>query len=104
MPRKTNVKKFDNVEIQFVNLEDADSLNATVLLRGEEMVIDMQDDDGVTAYLIIGKPVDYFFKGVNSAGKTMPKVLASWVKLGSTYVGVWIQDAREYLFSFELNS
>src|SRR6266850_1505830 len=103
MATRNKAKKFENVEIQFVNIEDAQALNATVLVRNGEMVIDIQALDGITDYLIVGKPEDYFFQGINSAGKAMPTVRAKWVKLGRIYVGLWIEGGREYLFSFELN-
>jgi hypothetical protein len=99
----TKTRRFENIEIQFVNLNDASSVRATVLLRGAEMVIDIQNpDDHITDYLIIGKPTDYYFKGRNSATGDVPKVLAMWTKLGQSYVGEWIEDGEEFLFSFEL--
>jgi len=96
-------KKHVKVEIQFdVGIPEAEE--ATVLLRDGEMVIDMQEPDGVTKYLIVGKPKGYYFQGVNSAGPRMPKVRVSWVKLGKVFVGQWLEDGQEYLFSFELKA
>jgi hypothetical protein len=62
----------------------------------------MQEPDGITKYLIVGKPVGNHFQGVNSAGRLMPKVRVKWVKLGKVFVGQWLEDGQEYLFSFEL--
>jgi hypothetical protein len=67
------------------------------------MVIDIQDPDGMTVYLIVGKPSRHLFKGHNSAGGSMLEVIATWTILAQTYVGVWVEDGYEYLFSFELN-
>lgn len=101
--KQESPKRFERVEIQFVNMDDAALEYATVLLRGEEMVIDIQAEDGLSDYLILGKPRRYFFEGLNSAGELMPKVQATWTILGQTYVGVWVEDGHEYLFSFELH-
>lgn len=101
MPRP---KKFEKIEIQFLSLDSAESEVATVLLRGEEMVIDILAADGTTDYLIVGKPVKYFLQGVNSAGVGAPKVRARWALLGRVYVGEWVEDGQEYLFSFELKN
>lgn len=79
-------------------------MRATILVRGEEMVIDIQNpDDHITDYLIVGKPIDYYFKGRNSAGGDVPKVVATWTRLGKSYVGEWIEEGEVFLFSFELN-
>jgi hypothetical protein len=101
MPKKP--KKHVKVAIQFdVGIPEAEE--ATVILRDDQMVIDMQEPDGVTKYLIVGKPVGYYFQGVNSAGPRMPKVRVVWVKLGKVFVGQWLEDGQEYLFSFELKT
>lgn len=96
-------KRYANVEIQFVNLDQATTLVASVLVRDTEMVIDIQNpDDHITDYLIVGKSRDYFLRGRNSAAGDVPKVLATWTYLNKSYIGEWIEDGVEYLFSFEL--
>ncbi len=67
------------------------------------MIIDIPDTNGTTVYLITGRPSKHFFAGVNSAGQLMPQVQAKWVSLGRMYVGQWVEDGYEYLFSFELD-
>jgi len=104
-PRELKIKRFENIEIQFVNLDRADTETATVLLRDNEMVIDIQNpDDPRPDYVIVGKLIDYYFKGRNSARGETPKVVAIWTKLGQSYIGEWIEDGVEYLFSFELRA
>jgi hypothetical protein len=100
MPRK-QPRKYANVEIQFgYDVPE----EASVILRGDEMVIDMPDPDyGNTKYLIVGKRVQHYFAGINSAGPQTPKVRARWTSLGRVYVGQWIEEGQEYLFSFELS-
>jgi len=102
MPKK-QTRKYEDVQFQFVSLEVAETEKGTVLLRGDEMVIDIRDsDDSVTVYLIVGKLSQHFFDGSNSAGPLMPKVRARWVDFGRSYVGLWIEDGHERLFSFQL--
>ena len=101
MPKKP--KKHVKVAIQFdVGIPEVEEAHVT--LQGDEMVIDMQEPDGITKYLIVGKPVGNHFQGVNSAGPRMPKVRVKWVKLGKVFVGQWLEDGEEYLFSFSLKS
>ena len=57
---KTKVKKHEEVEFQVLNLDEAYAYEGTLLLRGDEMVIDIQDSEG-TLYLIVGKPQKHFF-------------------------------------------
>ena len=99
----TKPKKHVKVEILFdVGVPEPEEAHVTV--QNGEMVIDMQEPDGVTKYLIVGKPKGYYFQGVNSAGPRMPKVRVRWVKLGKVFVGQWLEDDQEYLFSFELKA
>ena len=98
---KTQPKKYGKVEIQF-NMDVPEAEEASVILRGDEMVIDMPGLDG-RKYLIVGKLVQHFFAGTNSAGPLNPKVRARWTSLGRVYVGQWVEDGQEYLFSFELS-
>lgn len=102
MPKK-KTERYEEIQFQFVSLEIAETEKGTVLLRGDEMVIDIQDpEDGVTVYLIVGKLSQNFFDGSNTGGPLMPKVRARWVDFGRTYVGLWIEAGHEYLFSFQL--
>jgi len=97
----TRTKKHVKVDIRFdVGVPEAEEAHVT--LRDGEMVIDMQEPDGVTKYLIVGKPKGYYFQGVNSAGPRMPKVRVRWVKMGKVFLGQWLEDGQEYLFSFDL--
>jgi hypothetical protein len=102
MNRKAKVKKYERVEFQFLSLDEAETENGTVLIRDDQMVIDIQDTDGATVYLITGSASEHLFVGGNSAGQHMPRVQATWVKLNRKYVGDWVEDGYEYLFSFEL--
>lgn len=102
MNRKAKAKKYENIEFQFLSLDEAETENGAVLIRDNQMVIDIQDTNGATVYLITGKASKHLFVGDNSAGQHMPRVQATWVKLNRRYVGDWVEDGYEYLFSFEL--
>lgn len=105
MGAKRKNRRYEGVEILFANLHEASIEIAAVLFRDDEMVIDIQDpNDHVTNYLIVGKPVGYFFRGGNSAAGNAPRVAATWTKLGQSFVGEWIEEGIEYLFSFELKN
>ena len=71
MPTKRS-KKHVKIDILFdVGIPEAEEAHVT--LRDGEMIIDMQEPDGITKYLIVGKPVAYYFQGVNSAGRECPR-------------------------------
>lgn len=54
-------------------------------------------------YLVCGKKQDYFFAGTDSLEHEVDvDVKARWALLGDIYVGIWIEDGVEYLFSFRL--
>jgi hypothetical protein len=102
MPPPKRARKFENVQIEFVNEEYFDTQAATVILRDDGMVIEIEaDDDDYSDYTIVGHPVKHYFQGVNSA-RDMNKVLARWVKLGPLYVGTWLESGQQFFFSFEI--
>ena len=81
MNRKAKAKKYESVEFQFMSLDEAETENGTVLIRDEQMVIDIPGTNGATVYLITGRASKHLFVGGNSAGQHMPGVQATWVKL-----------------------
>ncbi|MEK6407991.1 MAG: hypothetical protein AABN34_13600 [Acidobacteriota bacterium] len=97
-----SVKRYEDVDFEFALLPD-ESFGGTVLVRGDEMVLDLQDDNDASLYLIVGKPSGPFFEGRNSAGALTPKVHAKWIDFGQrVYRGYWIEDGYEDSFSFRL--
>ena len=95
-------QRYPDVSIQFLTPdEDAVDLKAMVLLRQSEMVIDIPDQPSSGPYLVCGKKVDHFFAGVDSlTHEEKVHVVARWALLGDVYVGIWIEEGTEYLFSF----
>ena len=74
-----------------------------MLLRQGEMVIDIQDQPSAGPYLVNGKKVEYFFAGTDSHRREVQvNVVARWALLGDVYVGIWIEEGEEYLFSFRI--
>lgn len=68
------------------------------------MVIDINDPDGASRYLIVGRTRQgsSYFSGSNSANGRTTDVFASWAAVEGGYVGRWIEERVEYLFRFSL--
>ena len=101
MPR-LKAKRYSNVEMSFVSMDDALTESATVISRAGEMVIEISDGQRIS-YLVIGKLRGQSYFGTNSAFGDVPRVKASWTQLSGKYIGRWIEDEEEYLFSFTLS-
>jgi hypothetical protein len=83
--------------------EEALNVKAMVRLREGEMVVDIPDQPSSGPYLVFGKKVDHFFAGVDSlAHEEKIHVVARWALLGDVYVGIWIEEGTEHLFSFRV--
>ena len=97
-------EQYRDVPIQFLSPDDdAIDVTATVLLRQGEMVIDIPSQPSSGPYLVRGKKVVHFFAGVDSlAHEDQAHVVVRWSLLGDLYVGIWIEEGVEYLFSFRL--
>lgn len=100
--RQTKSKKYSDVKIEFMKSDHDISEIATIIRRTDEMVLDIADDSGSTVYLVVGKSRGHYYSGVNSAFGDVPRVNATWTELGGKYIGFWIEDGDEYLFSFRL--
>lgn len=85
--------------LHFLGTNEETYLPGTVLLRDGEMVLDIPGGSG--PYLIVGRVRENAFAGVNT-GRGRANVEAKWANVGGMYVGSWIEDGYEYLFSFEL--
>lgn len=97
--------KYTDVSILFLAPdEDAISAHAQVIERENEMVISIMDQDSSGPYLVVGKKVGHFFAGVDSLKhEERVNVVARWASLGDAYVGIWIEEGIEYLFSFRVH-
>jgi hypothetical protein len=76
-------------------------LNGTVIEQDGQMILDIQDDNAASPYRIIGVMRDHYFEGVNSADMG-DAVAACWADCGGMYVGRWVEDSVEFLFTFAI--
>ena len=107
--KKVKIEKHDDVMFEFFEQYDDDiesyyptSLKGTVLIRKDEMVIDIRDPEGASPYLIIGKQHEYVYRGRNTAKDATAEVQAKWVYIDGEYIGLWIEGNDRMVFMFEL--
>ena len=97
----------NTVTFQFYGSQKPKSdYSGTVLLRGGKMILDipLNSPEGYGPYLIEGRKVEQHFEGKSTVPGRSKSTEAKWADLGNyRYVGVWIEDGVEYLFSFELS-
>jgi|HubBroStandDraft_6_1064221.scaffolds.fasta_scaffold1064953_2 hypothetical protein len=94
------VRKYEDVRFHFLGAEEDSELIGTVLVRDGEMILDIPGAD--RPYLIVGKSHGHRFAGTSSVRGRSNRVEAKWADVGEMYVSVWLEDAYEYLFSFDL--
>jgi|AGTN01.1.fsa_nt_gi hypothetical protein len=95
-------KRHDNVSFWFLGAGEDEDLRGSVVVRDEEMVLDIPDGDG--PYLIAGKKSGHVFAGSNSIRSVSNNVAARWADIGGRFVGTWVEEGSEYLFAFRLSS
>ena len=87
---------------RFLTFADDDCQGkGTVLIDGDKMVLEITADQDFVPNTIMGRKCQEWFKGQNILSNESP-VKAKWAFLGDIYVGTWIEDGTEYLFSFSL--
>jgi hypothetical protein len=98
-------KLHKNVSVQFLSADDDPyEVQAELRLGEEEMVIDIPSDQPGGPYFIKGKLTEKaFYAGVDSLKHEIRvDVKARWALLGDTYIGIWIENGKESLFTFRL--
>jgi hypothetical protein len=96
---ESTIRRYEDVSIHFLGGDDEDVyLPCTVIIRPASMVLEVRGGGG--AYTIVGDEYKHWFEGKNQAAGC--NVDAKWSELGGVYVGIWIEEDYEYLFSFEL--
>lgn len=99
-------KLYKHVPIQFLRADgDSEERYAQVRHLDNEMVLSIsrQPSPQPVTFLVHGKKVEHFFAGIDSLIHDIPvKVIARWAPIGNEYIGRWIEDGEEYLFSFRL--
>ncbi len=88
--------------IRFLSEDAATEVDADVLVRESDMVIDIAASDDNEHYLVVGELVGQHWRGTNhSKAPDARPVEARWAAVGNDFVGIWREDGVEYLFSFE---
>jgi hypothetical protein len=89
-----------HAEFEFFSAtEHSEVLQGLVALREGEMILEVQHSDG-TLYDIRGKAIGALFHGQHQERPGDASVRAKWILLENTYVGIWVEDGRKYLFEF----
>ena len=96
-----NPRRFDSVRFHFMSADEDDELVGSVLIRDSEMVLDIPRG-GATPYLIVGQRTMTYYKGGNTQGSGFNAVQARWASVGDLYIGEWVEEGEDYLFSFPL--
>lgn len=93
-------KHFDRVDFHFLGNKEDVILPGTVLFNGRRMVLEIAGGDG--PYHLVGKSQRHAFAAANDHPDRRAEVQAQWCNVGNCYVGIWVEEGNEYLFSFEL--
>ncbi|MFL5242703.1 MAG: hypothetical protein ACJ8FY_11400 [Gemmataceae bacterium] len=96
----STVVKHEEVRFHFLSDKENSELTGTVIVRDGEMVLNIPG--GYGPYLIASKSHEHRYGGTSTVRGKSNRVEARWADMGWMYVGVWVEDGCEYLFSFEL--
>ena len=94
-----------NVPVTFLTTDDAPyTERASIRQSDTEMVIDIASPGpSERRYLVRGRRVNDFYAGRDEMDEAEPRdVVARWSQLGDVWVGWWLEDGVEFLFSFRL--
>lgn len=95
--------RFERVRFEFPCAgTDCDSLPGTVLVRPSEMVLEVEYP-GELPYIIRGKARSGgFFSGRHEGRPEDVHVEAKWILLDSIYIGTWVEDGSDFVFTLRL--
>ena len=98
--------KYEHVEIQFLSVTEAGARVVKIerIDRGDEMVLDTPDYDGTPFYVAKGIRRGHHYRGAHSVFGDETRITATWTALDDRYVGVWVENGREWFFTFSLVS
>ena len=96
---KKRVGRHNNVLFEFPD----DDMRGTVVIRDDAMVIELPEQNGLAAALVIGKKDGSIYRGRNELRDAYAlSISAAWCNFGDVYAGVWIEEGNELLFKFRL--
>jgi len=103
LPTTRKLGRYDNVVFEFLNETTSLEQRGTVIVRAGEMVLEIPEQDGCAASLVIGKSQGHYFRGANSIrGADALKIDARWADLGDLFAGTWQDEDDDLLFRFRL--
>jgi hypothetical protein len=101
MPTNTRIT---DVPFRFLSDDEDSELVGIVNIGSHSMTLDINDPTGEQPYFIVGRTESSYFQGSDGPGKRGHRVEARWAFIGSDrYVGLWLENEHEYLFSFDLS-
>jgi hypothetical protein len=92
--------KPQKVDVRFVCADEDEILPGTVVVRDDAMALEVYSIYG--PYSVHGRRRNHWFEGENTAPTRQNDVHAKWADVGGVFVGIWIEDGWEYLFSFRI--
>lgn len=99
---KARPPRGEHVEFCLVNEEATTPVEADVIVRDSEMVVDATDEND-ERYVLIGKLRDgVYFAEASTGPPYQSRAQVAWAKIGPCYVGRWLEAGEEYLFTFRL--
>lgn len=95
--------RYENIQFQFLSAAERPSFpRGTVVIRGAEMVLEVECPDEERPYTIHGKPQRDFFCGQHTGLPGDVPVFAKWTRLDDTFIGTWVEEGIDYLFTFRI--
>jgi hypothetical protein len=89
----------EDVNFHFANENEVSDLTGTLLVRPGQMVLHIPG--GYGPYHIVGNAVGNHFEGTSDVEGWSEHTTARWADVGDgLFVGVWVEDNEEFLFSF----
>ena len=103
LPTTRKIGRYDDVLFEFYNDNTSVEQHGTVIIRSDAMVLDIPEQDGIAAALVIGRPHGTHFRGSNSSrDPNAVEADARWADLGDVFAGVWQDENDDLLFKFHL--
>lgn len=100
---RQNQQRFDNVLFEFLSAGDEPvDYRGTVIVRALETVLELEVPDCSRPYLIKGKPREGFWAGRHEGLPDDVRVEAKWTRLDDVFIGTWVEEGIDYVFTFRL--
>lgn len=101
--RRSLPQRFDDVEFEFLSMDEALAATGTVAIRPDVMIIDIPGQDTTHACLVEGHLTGHVYIGSNTLRQEEPlRIHARWADLGNCFAGIWIEEGIDYFSRFQL--